>query len=222
MYLAGMSTMTTDAPTAAVREQRVAYVATEPAPPPTPVSALQGPILWRCDVATFEKIIALGLLDQVKCELIDGIILEKMAIGDPHAKATRGFRRVFKDVESAGFLMGSQEPIVLPDFSRPEPDGWIAQGPLDRYDERSPLASEIVLVVEVSESTLPYDRTTKLSIYARAAIPEYWIVNLVDQQLERHRGPREDGTYDRKEVLRFGESLESEVWGEVEVTQLFG
>ena len=145
-----------------------------------------------------------------------------MVIGDPHAKATRGFRRVFKDIEDAGYLMGSQEPIVLPDFSRPEPDGWIAQGPLDRYDERSPVASEIVLVVEVSESTLPYDRTTKLELYARAALPEYWIVNLVDQQLERHRGPREDGTYDNKEVLRFGESLESEVWGTVEVTQLFG
>ncbi len=214
--------MTTDAPATAVREQRVAYVATEPAQPPKPAPAPQSPTLWRCGVAAYEKIIAAGVLDQVPCELIDGLIIEKMAIGDPHAKATRGFRRVFKDIESAGFLMGSQEPIVLPDFSRPEPDGWIAQGPLDRYDERSPVASELVLVVEVSESTLPYDRTTKLELYARAAIPEYWIVNLVDQQLERHRGPREDGTYDNKEVLRFGESLGSETWGTVEVEALFG
>ena len=128
--------------------------------------------LWRSGVR--EKIIAAGVLDQVPCELIDGLIIEKMAIGDPHAKATRGFRRVFKDIESAGFLMGSQEPIVLPDFSRPEPEwGRDRQGPLDRYDERSPVASELVLVVEVSESTLPYDRTTKLELYARAAIPEY-------------------------------------------------
>ncbi len=222
MYLAGMSTMTTDAPTA-VREQRGAYVATEPAPSPKSVPAPQGPILWRCDVATFEKMIELGLFpEDFEGELLDGLICESMPLGTPHAYTTGVVRDFLKDRLDERYAAESEFPIVLPDDSRPTPDIWVAKGPRSNYKVNSPRPADLYLVVEVADSSLGIDRVKKLSIYARAAIPEYWIVNLVDQQLERHRGPREDGTYDQKEVLRFGESFESEVWGKVEVTQLFG
>ncbi len=215
--------MTTDAPTA-VREQRAAYASTAATPPPPePVPAPQAPTLWRCDVATYEKIIALGLFPEgFKGELMDGLVYENMSLGTPHAYTTEVVRDFLKDRLDERYAVASEFPIVLPDHSRPAPDVWVAKGPKSNYKTDSPRPADLYLVVEVADSSLGIDRVKKLGMYARAALPEYWIVNLVDQQLERYCGPREDGTYDNKEVLRFGESLESEPWGTVEVTQLFG
>ncbi|TAH24302.1 MAG: Uma2 family endonuclease, partial [Oscillatoriales cyanobacterium] len=81
-----------------------------------------------------------------------------------------------------------QEPIILSDDTEPEPDLVIADRS-DNYLSPHPLASDILLVIEVSDSTLKYDRITKLSLYAESGIADYWIFNLVEPQLEMHSEP---------------------------------
>lgn len=83
-----------------------------------------------------------------------------------------------------------QEPIILSTTnSEPEPDVLIARNRAHRYLYSHPEAGDILLVIEVSDSTLKYDRETKLSLYAEAGIANYWIFNLVDNQLEMHSEP---------------------------------
>jgi Uma2 family endonuclease len=82
-----------------------------------------------------------------------------------------------------------QEPIILSDNSAPEPDVVIARYLSRDYVSSHPLAADILLVIEVSDSTLKYDRITKLSLYAESGIADYWIFNLVEPQLEMYSEP---------------------------------
>ncbi|TAG73737.1 MAG: Uma2 family endonuclease [Runella slithyformis] len=86
-----------------------------------------------------------------------------------------------------------QEPIILSDDSEPEPDVVIARRS-DNYVSSHPLAADILLVIEVSDSTLKYDRRTKLSLYAESGISDYWIFNLVEPQLEMYSEPYQKQT----------------------------
>ena len=85
-----------------------------------------------------------------------------------------------------------QEPIMLPSNSEPEPDVVIAQKKVDNYLAAHPTAEDIILIIEISDSTLNYDRETKLSLYAEAQINDYWIVNLLDNRLEVYSKPFSD------------------------------
>ena len=86
-------------------------------------------------------------------------------------------------------IVRGQEPIILSADSEPEPDVAIALNRSDNYLSSHPEPADILLVIEVSDSTLKYDRNTKLSLYAEAGIANYWIFNLVDIQLEMHSEP---------------------------------
>jgi Uma2 family endonuclease len=89
-------------------------------------------------------------------------------------------------------VIHSQEPIILPADSEPEPDVVIARGEPDDYLSNHPYPEDILLVIEVSNSTLDYDQTEKLRLYAENQIQNYWIVNLVANQLERYSQPYQD------------------------------
>ena len=81
------------------------------------------------------------------------------------------------------------------DDSKPEPDIALLRPRDDYYSEGTPQPSDILLVIEVADSSLDFDRDTKVALYAEAGIPEYWIVNLIDNCVEVHRGPKADGSY---------------------------
>lgn len=90
-----------------------------------------------------------------------------------------------------------QQPVTLSSVeSEPEPDFLLARGDVLTYAERHPIPEKILLIGEVSDNTMTYDRTTKVSLYALASIKEYWIANVQDNQLEIHRDPEvsSDGT----------------------------
>ncbi len=89
-------------------------------------------------------------------------------------------------------MVRGQEPIILPADSEPEPDVVIAQGQPDDYLSNHPYPKDILLVIEVSDSTLDYDQTAKLFLYTEDQIQDYWIVNLVANQLERYSQPYQD------------------------------
>jgi Uma2 family endonuclease len=108
-------------------------------------------------------------------------------------------------------VVRGQEPIVLSPDSEPEPDVVIARNRVDRYLDSHPEPADILLVIEVSDSTLKYDRETKLSLYAEAGIANYWIFNLVDNQLEMHAEPYQkrqgDFNYRSQRVLLPNETV---------------
>ena len=124
-----------------------------------------------------------------KVELILGQIFTMAAKGTRHTLSTR---KLFKQLLA---LIGdradvqSQDPITLPNNSEPEPDIVIARLRSDDYVNSHPSPADIILVIEVADSSIKFDRETKAPLYAAAGISEYWIVNLIDNRLEIYRKP---------------------------------
>ncbi len=130
--------------------------------------------------------------------MIGGELIQMVAKDTPHTVCgsilCRQLDRLLGDVwrQAASRLRAvirGQDPITLPNQSEPEPDVAIAGGKDEDYLAHHPYPEDIFLVIEISDSTLDYDQTTKLKIYAEAAISDYWIVNLNLRQLERYSQP---------------------------------
>lgn len=130
-------------------------------------------------------------------ELLEGWIIQKMPKNPPHQVANKLVRSGFGRNCSCCWYVDAQEPVTLKD-SEPEPDVVIVRGDTRDYTERDPGSNDLALVVEIADSTLERDRSYKKRIYARAGIPVYWIVNLVEQQIEVYTQPDvsgEEATY---------------------------
>lgn len=135
-----------------------------------------------------------------RVELIRGEIWKMSPINSPHAAMVNRLAELLI-LELAGKAVVSiQNPVRLDDFSEPEPDIVLAQFRKDRYRDRHPAPIDIFLVIEVANSSLEFDRGVKRSLYAQAGIPEYWIINLPQKQIEVYRQP-EHGVYGMQEVL---------------------
>lgn len=130
----------------------------------------------------------LGFFRGKRVELIDGEIFEMPALKPPHVTALELTAEVLRASFGAGYCVRTQAPLDL-GRSQPEPDIVVVRGQLRDYVRHPQTA---LLVVEVSDSTLSYDRRRKAHDYARVGIADYWIVNLIDRQLEVHRVPGPD------------------------------
>ena len=142
----------------------------------------------------YERMIDRGIFrDDERLELVDGLLVVKEPQGDPHAHAIDLVATALRQAFGEGWLI-RHGPMALGGRSRPEPDvSVVPGGPRDH--RRSP--SNAALVVEVSHSRLAFDRTRKASMYARAGIADYWIVNLVEMSVEVRRDPRRLKTPER-------------------------
>ena len=146
------------------------------------------PLRWTVD--TYCKLAEAGFLAEEDVELIDGEILVKMAPqGNRHmvsvTKTEDALRAAFGD----GFVVFEEKHIRISDDSMPEPDLMVVRGPVDTYAERSVWPTDVELLVEVSDSSIAFDRQTKARLYSDAGVPEYWIVDLAKRQVELHRQP---------------------------------
>lgn len=137
----------------------------------------------------FERASELGLFrPEERLELIEGAIVEKVTPQNtPHATAIRASEEALRLAFPTGHDVRVQLPLALGDLSEPEPDVAVVTGTFRDYARAHPRGA--VLVVEVADTTLAYDRVTKGSLYARAGVPEYWLVNVPDRVLEVHRDP---------------------------------
>ncbi|MBD1811558.1 Uma2 family endonuclease [Microcoleus vaginatus DQ-U2] len=124
-----------------------------------------------------------------RVELIRGELILKAAKGRLHSVCNSLLVEELILLLARRARVRAQEPIILSDDSEPELDVVIARKHSDNYLSSHPEPADILLVIEVSDSTLKYDRTTKLSLYAETGISNYWIFNLVDNQLEMHSEP---------------------------------
>ena len=161
----------------------------------------------RFSLEEYMQMIEFGILDENdKLELIRGELVKKMTIGDPHASCVDRLVKLFIRLLDDSVTVRSQNPVIVLD-SRPEPDVVLAVSRDHEYATEAPCAADILLLIEVADSSLAYDRTEKLSLYAEAGVREYWIVNVRQQCVEVYRAPQPNGVYSDARVLKLGESL---------------
>ena len=139
-----------------------------------------------------------------RVELLEGLLVKMSPIRVPHANTVDRLAEIFFERIGKRARIRVQQPVTLSNMeSEPEPDIVLAQR--KTYDENHPNAGEILLLVEVSDSTLAKDRGLKARIYASESVQEYWIVNLVDRLLEIYQNPQiladGQGTYLSKQTL---------------------
>jgi Uma2 family endonuclease len=139
-----------------------------------------------------------------RVELIDGEILTMAPQKSPHATAMQLAHDALREAFGDGFSVRPQLPLALDETNEPEPDLAVVTGSPRDYVEGHP--STALLVVEVAETSLAFDRGVKKALYARFGIPEYWIVDLLAHRLEVYRSPQDDGYRDQR-VLTEADSI---------------
>ncbi len=168
-------------------------------PPPVPVR--------RFSVDEYHRLIRDGYFDAgERIELLEGWIVPKMTRNPPHDVAIDLAQEALRGLVPGGWRVRGQSAVTTID-SEPEPDLAIVRGRARDYRDRHPGPEDMALVVEVADSSLGRDRGLKLRIYARAGVPVYWIVNLVDQSIEVYTDPDGSGVYLRRQDYRAGERL---------------
>lgn len=145
----------------------------------------------RFTLSMFDRVLETGVIgDDPRVELLDGQIVEMEPVNTPHVNRVKDLYDRLQSLFSDRTDIYSQSPIELPQDGRPQPDLSILKSGSAR--EHLPMPEDVLLLIEVSDSTLEKDRNAKLALYARDGIQEYWIVNLQDDQLEVYRDPQRE------------------------------
>jgi len=164
----------------------------------------------RITVGQYHAMLEAGVFaEDERVELLEGWLFHKMAKKATHTFSTRAMRKRLEKLLPPGWDVDSQEPITTLE-SEPEPDVSVVRAGARDNKKRHPKPKEVALLVEVSDSTLARDHGMKKRIYARARIPVYWIVNLVDNQIEIYTdptGPTKRPDYRHKQIYKPGDSI---------------
>jgi Uma2 family endonuclease len=140
----------------------------------------------------YQRLVDVGVFEGEPLELIAGQLIVAEPQHSPHATAVGMAQDALGAAIPAGWIVRIQAPLALDDESAPEPDVAVVRG--SRADYRHAHPARAALVIEVAESSLAFDRVQKGSLYARAGIADYWIVNLEDRVVEVYRNPGADVT----------------------------
>jgi len=143
---------------------------------------------WTRD--EYYKMAEAGLFAGKHVELIEGRIIEMSPMGSPHRTSVVLAGDALRHAFSGRAFVQTQSPLDLGEISEPEPDVAVVAGEVRDYSQAHPHTA--LLIVEVSESSLEYDGTEKASLYAKAGVPDYWVLNLIDRRLEVRRDPAPD------------------------------
>lgn len=148
----------------------------------------------RLTVNDYQRMGEAGIFpENTRVELIEGEIIDMAPIGSLHAGTVKRLIRVLDRAVGDAAIVSAQDPVVLGDYSEPQPDVALLRPREDFYASSHPQPEDILLIVEVSDTTLRYDREVKVPLYARHNVPEVWLINLEDQQLELFHSPGAEG-----------------------------
>ena len=153
------------------------------------------------DIDEWHRMGAAGVfLDNKHIELVNGEILTTVSASPNHSGHLKRLTSQLSFLVTGKAIVSIHNPLQLSRFSEQEPDFMLLKPNTDFYSTRHPNADDVLLLIEVSDTTLAYDQNTKLRLYARHNIPEYWIVNLIDDCLEVYRQPHGEN-YQQKTTL---------------------
>jgi Uma2 family endonuclease len=159
----------------------------------------------RFTVDEYHRMGEVGILTRDdRVELIDGEIVEMTPIGPRHAFRVATLDRRFQTLLGDRAVVWVQMPVRLGPHHEPEPDLALLRPPLGRYANQLPGPEDVLLLVEVSETSLAYDRGVKLGMYAGAGVPEVWIMDLEGEAIEVYRTPTPTGYREHQRVTRGG------------------
>lgn len=171
----------------------------------------------RFTVAEYYAIAQTGILpENERVELIDGVIVEMAPMGNRHRATVTRLNRAFSRNVGERAIVQIQSSITLDDQTMPEPDLAILRERADFYEDQAPRPEDVLLLIEVSDTSLDYDRNEKLPRYARAGIPEVWLTVLPEGVVEVHTEPTENG-YRVTRRLRAGDVLRPGCFEEIEI-----
>ncbi len=175
-------------------------------------------------VAEYDRMIeAVIYTENDRIELLNGEIIELMPKGPKHTSANSRIVRFFIKLFGEKVIVRGQDPIWLDGISEPEPDIVLAKWNETEYSEGHPTPADILLIMEISDTTLTYDREAKAKAYSRNGIQQYLLLNLQNETIEDFREPSDDA-YQFKRTLRKGDSLNLVAFPEIEINidELFG
>jgi Uma2 family endonuclease len=147
------------------------------------------PTVHRFTRDEYYRMAEAGLFRNERVELLDGNIMTMSPQNTPHASTVYRLVRTLERLIGTTVCIRGQLPITLNDYSEPEPDVAICAPDPDDYGRAHPQPGQILLLIEVADASLVYDRTQKAAAYATSGIPELWIVNLLDRRIEILTGP---------------------------------
>ena len=147
--------------------------------------------------AEYYRMAEAGILaEDDRVELIEGEIVQMSPIGRLHKAFVGNLSQLLSMRFAERAVVWTQNPIILTDDTEPQPDVTVLRRRAPSYRERDAYAEDVLLLIEVADTSLAYDRTTKLRLYAEAGIPEYWIVDCTTEAVEIYRTPGPNGYRD--------------------------
>ncbi len=165
------------------------------------------PVLERKKFTTDEthRMMKAGILpEESGWELINGEIIHRMTIGSRHAGTVKRINLLLNRLIADEFIIGIQDPVHIDEDNEPEPDISVLKMREDFYTESHPEPSDVLLIIEVSVSTLGFDREVKRNLYANAGIIEYWLVDVEKSTIETYKKPK-DGKYFEMKIYERGD-----------------
>ncbi len=200
----------------------------EPAATSTAPGNLPGPeissALYRLTVWQYDRMIHDGIIREAeRVELVEGLLVTKKGRNRPHVQTGVRGLRLLSGLVPANWHVRKEDPIVASDWSKPEPDLAVVRGRSEAYDERDVTAADVALVVEIADSSLPADQQDMARVYSAGGIAIYWIIILVDRQVELYSEPGPSG-YTSIQILKPGQVLpvmiDAMVVGQIAVSEL--
>lgn len=169
------------------------------------------PPLTRKKFCTDEvyKMVEIGILpEESGWELIHGEIIHRMSIGSKHAGMVKKLSEMLRDLTRNQAIVSVQDPIHIDEFNEPEPDIALLKRRNDFYTESHPRPADVLLLIEVSDSSVEYDREIKKTLYAEAGISEFWLLNLPQGIIETYSNPA-NGIYYQMQIFERGQEIQS-------------
>ncbi|MGH8552373.1 MAG: Uma2 family endonuclease [Methylococcales bacterium] len=171
----------------------------------------------RVDIAEWRRLGEANIFpENIRVELIDGEIFEMPPIGSNHGSHVKRLNRLFASLIHDRAIIAVQDPVQLGRYSEPQPDFMLLRPAADFYSDQHPGPDDVLLLIEVADNSIQFDRRKKLTLYASHHIPEYWLLNLNENRLEVYREPR-DKAYGRKMTLISGDRISLLQLPEIEI-----